>query len=59
MKLFTHKKSLFYKINKNLKEEFNINDTFISTINNKDTLKQYIEFCTHYKLLLKVIKLKT
>ena len=37
-------KSLFYKINKNLKEEFNINNTFISTINNKDTLKQYIEY---------------
>ena len=34
----------FYKINKNLKYEFVFEDSFISMINNKDTLKKYIEY---------------
>ena len=34
----------FYKINKNLKNEFVFEDSFISMIDNKDTLKKYIEY---------------
>ena len=37
-------KRQFYKINKDLKDEFVFEDTFISLLNNKDTLKQYIEY---------------
>ena len=37
-------KRQFYKINKDLIDEFVFQDTFISKINNKDTLKQYIEY---------------
>ena len=37
-------KRQFYKINKDLKDEFVFEDTFISSVDNKDTLKQYIEY---------------
>ena len=38
------KKRHFYKINKDLKNEIIFDDTFTSLLNNKDTLKQYIEY---------------
>ena len=37
-------KRQFYKINKDLKNEIIFDDTFTSLLNNKDTLKQYIEY---------------
>ncbi len=37
-------KRQFYKINKKLKDEFVFEDTFISSVDNKDTLKQYIKY---------------
>tara|TARA_B100000963_G_scaffold95352_1_gene82129 strand:+ start:154 stop:1554 length:1401 start_codon:yes stop_codon:yes gene_type:complete len=37
-------KRKFYKINKDIKNEFVFDNTFISSIDNKDTLKQFIQF---------------
>lgn len=34
----------FYKLNKDFKEEVSINETFVTAINNKDTLAQYIKY---------------
>ncbi|MAD50508.1 MAG: GWxTD domain-containing protein [Flavobacteriales bacterium] len=49
---------LFYKLNKDITEEISIEETFITAINDKDTLKQFIEYLKPLQSSLENIQAK-
>ena len=49
---------LFYKLNKDTTEEISIEETFITAINDKDTLKQFIEYLKPLQSSLENIQAK-